>query len=104
MPVVQRRDTDEIVGAIKHGETQRKVWFVITVVAFIVSTVVLVRMGGHADVSVDFIYSPIVNIVIAAVSVLIYRARVRAGERIGFILPGTLALISCVLVWMLTRH
>jgi hypothetical protein len=104
MPTVQRRDTDEIVASIKHSETQRNVWFIFTVVAFVVSTAMLIRAGGQGDVGIDFIYSPIINIAIAAVCMIFYRVRVRAGERIGFILPSMLALISCILVWMLTRH
>jgi amino acid permease len=104
MPALERRDTDEIVSAIQHRETQRNVWFIATVLAFVFSTVTLVREGGHADVGIDFIYSPMVNAVLAAVSMIFYRTRVRAGERIGFVLPSMLALISCILVWMLTRH
>ena len=104
MAVMERRDTDEIVSAIQHRETQRKVWFIVTVLAFVFSTAVLVREGGHADVGIDFIYSPIVNAVLALFSIIFYRTRVRAGERIGVILPSMLALLSCILVWMLTRH
>lgn len=106
MATVERRGTDEIVAAIHHGETQRKIWFLITVAAFVFSTAVLVRQGNHSDwgqLGTDFVYSPITNGVLAIASMLFYKARVRAGEKIGFILPAMLALLSCVLVWMLTR-
>ena len=100
----QRRNTDEMIGRIKQGESQRKIWFVVTAVAYIVSTAFLIRQSGHwGQTSTDFIAAPLISAALGLGSYMLYRSRVRGGERIGYIMPFMLSIMSCVIVWMVTH-
>lgn len=103
MPTVERRDTDEMLGHIRHHETQRKLWFLLTLVAFVLTTIVAFRSGGPGVAS-DLVFSSVVNAGAAAASIVFYRVRVKEGDRIGFVLPVMLGLLSTVLAWVITRQ
>jgi hypothetical protein len=103
MPTVERRDTDEMLGHIRHHETQRKLWFVLTLLGFILTTVAAFRSGGPGR-GADLVFSLALNAGVAIASIVFYRVRVKEGDRIGFVLPTMLGLLSTLLAWVITRQ
>jgi hypothetical protein len=102
MAIAERRDTDEMVGHIMQQEAQRKLWFMLTLVGFIATTAILFATAtpGGADLGL----CALVNGGLTVVSVLFYRSRVRGKDRIGLVMPTMLALVSTVLVWVISRR
>jgi hypothetical protein len=105
MIAAQRRSTDEIIGVIKHRESARKLWFLVTAIAYVVTTAVLIRGSGHgwSPTQAHYIYPTILNGAACVGSILLYRSWVKGGERIGYIMPVMLAILSLVVVWMVTH-
>ncbi len=101
MAIAERRDTDEMVGHIMRQEAQRKLWFMLTLVGFIATTVILFMTAAPGGA--DLVFSLAVNGGFAVAMVLFYRARVRGKDRIGLAMPAMLAVLSTVVVWVLSR-
>ncbi len=101
MAIVERRDTDEMVGHIMQQEAQRKIWFLLTLAGFIVTTAVL--FATAAPGGADLVFTLALNGGFAIAMIIFYRARVRGKDRIGLAMPVMLALVSTVLVWVLSR-
>ncbi len=101
MAIAERRDTDEMVGHIMRQEAQRKLWFVLTLVGFIATTVVLFATAAPAGA--DLVFTLLLNGGFAIAMVLFYRSRVKGKDRIGFALPAMLAVLCTVIVWVLSR-
>ena len=102
MAIAERRDTDEMVGHIMQQEAQRKLWFMLTLVGFIVTTAILFSTASPGGA--ELVLCALVNGGFAVLSMLFYRSKVRGKDRIGIVMPTMLALVSTVLVWVLSRR
>ena len=101
MAIAERRDTDEMVGHIMQQEAQRKLWFMLTLVGFIVTTVILFMTAAPGGA--DLVFSLVLNGGFAVAMILFYRARVKGKDRSGIVMPAMLAVVSTVIVWVLSR-
>lgn len=103
MSIVERRDTDEMVGHIMQQESARKMWMLLTLVGFIVTTAVLFATKP-VGAGVDLVMALAMNGGFAVLCIVFYRARVKGKDRIGMVMPIMLAIVSTVLVWVLSRR